>query len=333
MSNRPHHFKPFSLRNSLRNLCVLCVSAVNGRNRSYRRVAEGAEVAQRVGHWQSFFLSYVGVALIGVSLAGLMFLLPGTQASEFSETTVQQQQQMQFPETLDYSKYSHSSQYHARLPCLLCHRRETNASQPNLPGGNGHLPCKGCHVQQFAASGGPICSVCHTDSRSGALKSFPKMRSFQVKFDHSLHSRMPGAGCNTCHRPSRGGVALSIPATFNAHNTCFQCHTPQAKSGDRDISSCSVCHQLGSYSRTPEFAQAFRVNFNHSEHRQMRCNECHQVRAGMPQRRQVTAPQPLNHHATGRSQSCKTCHDGKRAFGGDDFSVCNRCHTGAAWRF
>ena len=35
----------------------------------------------------------------------------------------------------------------------------------------------------------------------------------------------------------------------------------------------------------------------------------------MPQRRQVTAPEPLNHHATGRAQSCMTCHDGKRAFG------------------
>jgi hypothetical protein len=28
-----------------------------------------------------------------------------------------------------------------------------------------------------------------------------------------------------------------------------------------------------------------------------------------------------------------TCHNGKRAFGDDDFSVCKRCHTGNAWRF
>jgi hypothetical protein len=53
----------------------------------------------------------------------------------------------------------------------------------------------------------------------------------------------------------------------------------------------------------------------------------------MPQRRQVTTPQPLNHHASGRGQSCASCHDGKRAFGDDDFSVCTRCHTGTAWRF
>jgi hypothetical protein len=28
-----------------------------------------------------------------------------------------------------------------------------------------------------------------------------------------------------------------------------------------------------------------------------------------------------------------TCHNGKRAFGGDDFTSCKRCHTGPAWRF
>jgi hypothetical protein len=28
-----------------------------------------------------------------------------------------------------------------------------------------------------------------------------------------------------------------------------------------------------------------------------------------------------------------SCHDGKRAFGGDDFSACKRCHTGTRWRF
>jgi hypothetical protein len=28
-----------------------------------------------------------------------------------------------------------------------------------------------------------------------------------------------------------------------------------------------------------------------------------------------------------------SCHNGKRAFGGDDFSVCNRCHKGSAWHF
>jgi hypothetical protein len=28
-----------------------------------------------------------------------------------------------------------------------------------------------------------------------------------------------------------------------------------------------------------------------------------------------------------------SCHNGKRAFGGDDFSVCKRCHNRDTWHF
>jgi len=243
------------------------------------------------------------------------------------------QQQMQFPENLDYGKFQHSTQYHARLPCLLCHKRETNAAVPARPGASNHLPCAGCHAQQFAKTDGPICTICHTDVKSGALKSFPRLKSFNMKFDHARHLKMDGVGCASCHRPARGGVALSIPVGFNAHNTCFRCHTNNAQSGSRDIATCGTCHQSGGYARTPQFAQAFRVGFSHAKHNQTSCNSCHQIRAGMQQRRQVTQPEPLNHHATGRGQSCLSCHDGKRSFGGDDFTVCKRCHTGESWRF
>jgi c(7)-type cytochrome triheme protein len=243
------------------------------------------------------------------------------------------QEQTQPPEGLDYSKFLHTSRNHARLPCLLCHRRESNSARPVRPGKSEHTPCAGCHKQQFSNSDSPICTICHTDVKSGALKPFPRLKSFSMKFDHSRHVNMEGVSCATCHRPARGGVALSIPAGFNAHETCYRCHTPRAQSQGRDISSCSTCHQLGGYSRTPEFAQAFRVGFNHARHQKVGCNECHQIRAGMPQRRQVTAPAPLNHHAKPGSESCMSCHDGKRAFGGDDFTVCKRCHTGAQWRF
>jgi c(7)-type cytochrome triheme protein len=311
---------------SLRNVGVLCASAVRLRI-FINRNATGAQRVERdpVGSWVRSLLAIVLASMIPS-------IPPWSKAVSALDDAPVQQQQMQFPDSLDYSKYLHSSQNHARLPCLLCHRRESNSARPNLPGAGGHLPCAGCHAQHFANSDGPICTICHTDIKSGSLKPFPRMKSFRMKFDHAQHTRT-GANCATCHRPSRGGVALSIPSGFNAHNTCYRCHTPRAQSNGRDISSCGTCHQLGGYLRTPETAQAFRVNFSHAKHRQMTCNACHQVRGGMPQRRQVTAPEPLNHHATGRGQSCQTCHDGKRAFGGDDFSACKRCHTGAAWRF
>jgi c(7)-type cytochrome triheme protein len=238
--------------------------------------------------------------------------------------------------SLDYSKFLHTSRNHARMPCLLCHRRESNSPRPNLPGAASHAPCTGCHAQQFANKESPICTICHTDVNSGAIKPFPPIRSFRVDFDHAKHLGMGSVSCATCHRPARGGVAFSIPVGFNAHSTCFTCHTPRAKSGDRDISSCGTCHKLGGYARTPQWTSAFRMSFSHAKHgsgQKLNCADCHQVRAGLPQRRQVTAPEPANHHASGRSQSCMTCHDGKRAFGGDDFSVCKRCHTGTRWQF
>lgn len=273
------------------------------------------------------------LAVLGTIIVATLGYVLQSGATTASTTTPSGQESTQATEGLDYSKFLHSSRNHARLPCLLCHRRESNSPRPQLPGKSQHTPCTGCHAQQFSNSDSPICTICHTDVKSGAVKSFPRLQSFRMKFDHSRHVSMQGVDCATCHRPSRGGVALSIPAGFNAHVTCYRCHSPRAQSEGRDISSCSTCHQLGSYRRTPEFAQAFRVGFSHAKHQKVTCNECHQIRAGMPQQRQVTAPAPLNHHARAGSRSCMSCHDGKRAFGGDDFSVCKRCHTGATWRF
>jgi len=287
-----------------------------------------------------FYKHFVPTGLLPLAIA-LLICIIGVINSRARVPTIEPnepqspQEQMQFPEGLDYSKFQHSSRNHSRLPCLLCHRRDTNAPVPKRPGASQHLPCAGCHAQQFSNAESPICTICHTDVKSGALKPFPsRLISFRMKFDHAKHLAMQGVSCATCHRPAPSGVAMTIPADFSAHSICFRCHTPRAQSGGRDISSCGTCHQLGGYSRTPQNMPAFRFGFSHAQHQaRVNCNECHQVRAGMPQRRQVTTPQPLNHHATGRSQSCMTCHDGKRAFGGDDFTVCKRCHTGPVWRF
>lgn len=235
----------------------------------------------------------------------------------------------------DYSQFKHATRDHARLPCLLCHRRENNAAQPTLPGKAAHAPCAGCHTQQFSSRSAEFCSICHTDAQNGKVKPFPPLRSFNVRFDHAKHAAA-GAACATCHRPNRRGVALSIPARLNAHVTCFSCHTPGAKANGRDISSCGTCHQLGRFVRTSEQAAAFRVGFSHANHdasEKLTCGACHQVRAGSARGRQVSAPLALNHHAPAGASSCASCHNGERAFGGDDFAACKRCHKGAAWHF
>lgn len=236
----------------------------------------------------------------------------------------------------DYSKFSHANAQHARLPCLLCHRRQDNSPQPVRS--VGHSPCSGCHAKQFADSSNPICLICHANPSSKAVKAFPALSSFNAMFDHARHSNgagRPSAGCTACHKPSRRGVALSIPDGVDAHTTCFQCHTNAAKSGGRDLSSCNTCHAVGRPQRTSEGARAYNVNFSHAEHsvKLPNCASCHTVKAGASRGRQVVSPVPLNHHAPTRGLSCMTCHNGRRAFGGDDFSDCTKCHSGNTWRF
>lgn len=233
-------------------------------------------------------------------------------------------------QSTDYSQFKHDNPQHARLPCLLCHRRENNSAQPTLPGQSNHAPCTGCHARQFSDSTSPICTICHTNVQAGTVKPFPGLKSFNVKFDHARHSSV-GTTCATCHRPNRKGVAFSIPGGLNAHTVCFACHTQDA---DRRLSSCSTCHELGRHVPTNERAAAFRLGFSHRNHgagQNLMCSACHRVVSGS--QIGVTSPMALNHHAPSRALSCMTCHNGKRAFGGDDFSVCTRCHTGSSWRF
>jgi len=268
-------------------------------------------------------------ALITIPLAMMVGVTITTSARLSSA------QKMNVPENGDYSNFQHTSAYHARLPCSLCHKRESNSAQPAMPGGSNHLPCTGCHAKQFADSSNAICTNCHSNAQAGTLKPFPRLGSFNMRFDHASHMALGRISCASCHRPARSGVAMTIPSGFNAHGTCFQCHTSQAKACGRDIASCGTCHQAGRYARVSQTAAAFRIGFSHAKHNRdegLNCNDCHRVRAGI-QSKDVTAPQPLNHHATPGASSCMTCHNGKKAFGGDDFSVCQRCHTGDRWRF
>lgn len=231
-------------------------------------------------------------------------------------------------ETVEPAKFSHNNQYHSQIDCLICHRRDNNSARISFPGKPGHSPCIGCHSQQFADNKSPICIICHTDTETGAMKPFPPLRSFGVRFDHARHLR--SADCATCHKPSSGGVAKSIPAGFGTHALCFQCHSSQSS---YKMSSCSTCHQPGRKGgATPEWAKAYNVNFSHARHK-LSCATCHQVRAGASRGDQITAPLAAMHLAPKNRQTCASCHNNKRAFGGDDFADCKRCHSANNFSF
>lgn len=226
---------------------------------------------------------------------------------------------------LDFSKFDHQSAEHARFPCALCHERTDNSASPKLPG---HVRCASCHAAQFADPQSAICTICHTDAESGAVRAFPALKSFNVKFDHAKHLRQ--TNCASCHRPIKRGEALSIPAGLGAHNSCFSCHTPDARSGETEIGSCNTCHQSGTFGGPVSTrAKAYSATpFTHAGHRNLACTACHTVRAGAPRGRQLTAPVAAMHFAPKKAQSCASCHNNRRAFGGDDTNDCKRCHRG-----
>lgn len=225
----------------------------------------------------------------------------------------------------DYSHFSHSNQAHVRLPCLICHTRNDNSARIGFPGKTGHLPCASCHTVQFASNTSTMCTICHTDT---GMKRFPGLRSFGAKFDHSGHTEV---NCSVCHKSEGRGVARSIPSGPSAHVTCFQCHSAQSSNA---MASCSACHLPGQLVRTAEWAVSFRKGFSHARHLdKMNCAACHTASENAARGKQLSSPLASMHFAPERSLSCGGCHNGKRAFGPEDFTNCKRCHSSGTFKF
>ena len=280
-----------------------------------------------------------------VSVGNVPRVAPATQAQspqDFHSELLLLSGSVQGPE-LDYSTFKHTSQKHASLGCTSCHQRAgDNSIKPTFPG---HPACTNCHLAQFVTPAVPMCSICHVDVKSAAppVKAFPTnfKESFNVKFDHAQHmtgAARPGNGCAACHgKPLNRGAALSIPVGLAAHTQCYTCHTPASRSvRGNEIASCGVCHEARAFGRTSTNARAFRLSFSHAKHgprQRLECASCHTLTAGSPQGRQVRSPTAAQHFARGNSQSCMSCHNGKRSFGGDlAFKDCQRCHAGATFR-
>ena len=231
-----------------------------------------------------------------------------------------------------FSKFNHTIDEHKQFECVSCHRRETKAKQLEFAG---HDSCVGCHLSQFTNPGEKpaMCAICHDkmDVTPPTMKTFPAkfIEGFNMKFDHAAHETgkgRPAAGCAHCHSPS--GPGQTIQSGIDTHNNCYACHTPETK-----IGSCATCHALGPYNRTTQSEYNFKAIFRHGDHtaRQgVSCNECHNVIAGAPNSLQVTNIRILQ-HLTSPGNNCLQCHNGRRAFTGNnpfDVNSCTRCHKG-----
>lgn len=229
-----------------------------------------------------------------------------------------------------FKEFSHTVKEHEKFECNACHRREGKSLDMDFAA---HEACIGCHLNQFTEKQPTMCSICHDDlnAKPPTMKAFPAKfkEGFNMKFDHADHDSgkgRPAEGCVSCHAPA--GPGKSIPAGFQAHKNCYACHTAESQ-----LSSCNVCHEIKPYSRTPQSRYVFKAVFTHGDHSAVSCGDCHSVVARASQGRQVTSIAAAQHNC-GSVNNCNTCHNGSRAFSGNDFlnmASCARCHRGSGF--
>lgn len=282
------------------------------------------------------WLSLAFLALTTTTL--LLTVMLGARASAERASLSSSNVEALNAEPQDYSKFSHTSPgAHAGFSnpssCADCHQRHDASVTPEFPG---HKACINCHLAQFTTANIPMCTICHVNdlgNQHPALKSFPRLRSFRVSFDHAQHVRV-GASCVRCHDPARRGVGFSVPADLSAHKQCYECHSPGLSAAN--LSSCGTCHSVGGYAISAPVARAYGANFSHATHgprQRLSCTDCHVVmRSGLPPSKQVASPATAQHFPQSRAQNCASCHNGKRAFGEADFGDCKRCHRGQTFR-
>ena len=232
-----------------------------------------------------------------------------------------------------FKAFSHGIPEHKRFECNSCHRREGGSLDLKFAG---HDSCVGCHISQFTnPEQQTMCTICHDDMKAAqpTLREFPTrfVEGFNMKFVHSAHisgAGRPPEGCASCHEST--GAGKSIPVGIRAHVTCYTCHAPETK-----IGSCNVCHELSPYRRTPPGRYVFKAVFSHRDHagaQGLNCADCHSVRADAQQGNQVSTIEAQEHKGPGNN--CASCHNGSRAFGGNDptnMTTCARCHSGSGF--
>lgn len=219
------------------------------------------------------------------------------------------------------SNFDHAK--HSGVNCSSCHNPVGSGNKMSeitvaMHGGQANS-CATCHNEQkaFGANDFSDCRRCHQEV-GGAT-------NFGVKFNHAAHAK---TNCATCHKSSGNG-AFSAPEGEAAHSTCFQCHSPNKDRGSFTSSKCFQCHQIGGTNDISSPPVTTAGKFSHTKHKDLNCSSCHTTSKGG----QINAPVVLMHKAPKTGINCATCHNNQRAFGGEDFTNCKRCHTGGNFKF
>lgn len=225
------------------------------------------------------------------------------------------------------NKFDHAK--HNQLTCDQCHVRRADAIKPVMPG---HRACIACHIKEFTSTQFGICSNCHEGIKAVQPKvlTFPERQTFGTEFSHKTHATYVSGekrgDCSSCH------TVAGARTTFPAHRECYVCHKApdQVKAGEKvGGASCGECHTATGNKKPPSaMSRAYNYRFTHQVHVQregIKCAECHDVLLG-GSATQVSLPQ-LREHRGGGFKGCGSCHNGRRAFGGELVNnACARCH-------
>ncbi|MCX7794830.1 MAG: hypothetical protein N2257_10585 [Thermodesulfovibrionales bacterium] len=120
--------------------------------------------------------------------------------------------------------------------------------------------------------------------------SYEKFRGLTGKFPHEKHRDF--YHCNQCHE-------------LKMHNSI-----------KTDTTLCKNCHSLGRFTYT---AAGIKTFFDHASHsKRNSCRDCHPDVFIMKRGMNRFTMEQIN-----RGQSCGICHNGKKAFGAENCSLCH----------
>ena len=149
--------------------------------------------------------------------------------------------------SVDYSKFSHSTEKH-KGSCDTCHKGPTRNWQkagdfPDVADYPDHDACVSCHRRQFfRGARPPICTVCHTkvsprDDARFTFRDPAVMRQFSIQFPHDKHQDVI-AQVSPVVKPRRQVEFRSASYRFNSniqddktktYNNCVICHASGAR--------------------------------------------------------------------------------------------------------
>ena len=271
---------------------------------------------------------------LAVMIAGLMLLAALFVFGSRSSGASVGETKPAVSEAQDFSRFQHSNPMHARMPCLLCHKKGRQFRCPKAfrPHAMLRLP-----RSAVCRRHNRISPFCHTNAATGAVKRFLpgcKVSAFASTIRGMSVRRTPLRV--TSPRVERHRLCRS-PSGVGAHTTCYQCHGPRTEVGGRNIGSCGTCHVPGHLSaefrRFGGLCQELRP-WRTSASGNLNCSSCHTVRPGSARGRQVSSPAVSMHFAAAGTLSCGACHNNKRRFWRKSFyRLQSRCHQNGSFLF